>query len=102
MTALADRLLTPREAADVLRVSLDTLEGLAVDGSLPFINVGRGKKRPTRRFSLAAIERFILDRTQQGKPSQPARTPKTRTNASKSPSNFLAIRAALLRDKPKR
>src|SRR5258706_14785335 len=56
------QLLTPREAADSLRVSLTTLQGYVVDGDLHYINVSRGKKRARRRFSMLDIERFKEDR----------------------------------------
>jgi DNA-binding transcriptional MerR regulator len=48
-------LLTP-----ALGISSRQLRDLTDDGLLPFINVGRRKKRPARRYEPADIER--LDR----------------------------------------
>ena len=60
-------LLSPRQAAQRLHVSGDTLDGLVQDGELPFVNVGRGKKRPRRMFEEVVIDAFIERRTQRGK-----------------------------------
>src|ERR1700722_11300357 len=60
-------LLSPQQAAQRLHVSGDTLDGLVQDGELPFVNVGRGKKRPRRMFEEAVIDAFIERRTQRGK-----------------------------------
>ena len=59
-------LMNPRETAQLLHVSADTLEGLVKDGDLPFVNVSRGKKRPRRMFDEADIEAFIEKRKQRG------------------------------------
>jgi excisionase family DNA binding protein len=97
---VTNNLLTPREAAAILRVSLDTLEGYVLDGTLAFVNVGRGTKRPRRRFSLVDIERFIADRTKRLTPSPSISTPDRRN--TRSPSTvvgFMAARAARLAEK---
>jgi hypothetical protein len=41
-----DGLLTPREAAQLLRVSVDTLRVMPV----PYLTIGAGQKRPRRRY----------------------------------------------------
>jgi hypothetical protein len=39
-------LLTSKEAAALLRVSVDTLYGMSV----PYLTIGHGRKRPRRRY----------------------------------------------------
>jgi hypothetical protein len=41
-----DGLLTPREAAQLLRVSVETLRVMPV----PYLTIGAGQKRPRRRY----------------------------------------------------
>jgi hypothetical protein len=48
-----DRLLTPREAAQLLRVSVETLRAMPV----PYLTVGAGQKRPRRRY----VRQQVLD-----------------------------------------
>lgn len=51
-------LLTPKQAAVELGVSTAQLTRLTIDGELPSINIGRGVKRPSRRYDPADIEAF--------------------------------------------
>lgn len=53
------RLITRKEAAGLLRVSTDTLDGLVHDGELAYVNVGRGKRRQRRMFIQQDVEDFI-------------------------------------------
>lgn len=48
-----DGLLTPREAAQLLRVSVETLRAMPV----PYLTIGAGQKRPRRRY----VRRQLLD-----------------------------------------
>jgi hypothetical protein len=48
-----DRLLTPREAAQLLRVSVETLRAMPV----PYLTIGAGQKRPRRRY----VRQHVLD-----------------------------------------
>jgi len=48
------RLLTPKEAADFLSVSVRTIKRLVAEGSLPAIRV-----RNSMRFKLRDIEQYI-------------------------------------------
>jgi hypothetical protein len=48
-----DQLLTSREAAQLLRVSVETLRAMPV----PYLTVGAGQKRPRRRY----VRQDILD-----------------------------------------
>lgn len=48
-----DGLLTPREAAQLLRVSVETLRAMPV----PYLTIGVGQKRPRRRY----VREHLLD-----------------------------------------
>jgi excisionase family DNA binding protein len=63
-----DPLLTPKETAAVLRVSLDTLDGIVADGDLVFVNVGRGVRKPRRMFARSDIDGFINRRKRRRQP----------------------------------
>jgi excisionase family DNA binding protein len=89
--------------ADRLGVSLGTLDGLVHDGSLPFVNVGRGKKRPRRMFTETAVEDFIAGRTKREEPPcLSTKVTSRRTSNSRLPSNaigFMERRSARLAEK---
>ncbi len=55
-------LLTPESAASRLGISTRQLRDLTADGQLRWINIGLGKKRPTRRYTPADLEAFIEER----------------------------------------
>jgi hypothetical protein len=48
-----EQLLTPQEAAQLLRVSVETLRGMPV----PYLTIGAGQKRPRRRY----VRQHVLD-----------------------------------------
>ena len=48
-----DGLLTPRETAQLLRVSVETLRAMPV----PYLTIGVGRKRPRRRY----VREHLLD-----------------------------------------
>jgi hypothetical protein len=52
-------LLNLKQVAERLGCSEEQARGLVEDGDLPFINIGRGKKRPTMRFSDEDIQTLI-------------------------------------------
>ena len=58
-------LLTTGEAAKVLKISPKTLTGHVKDGSLKYVNVGRGTIKPRRMFPPAELEDFTQRRMQQ-------------------------------------
>jgi excisionase family DNA binding protein len=51
-------LLDGKEAAKRLNITEDQLGALVHDGEISYINVGRGKKRPRRRYAEEDIEEF--------------------------------------------
>ena len=55
------RLLTPKEAAELLAISDRQLRDLANQGHIRFVNVGCGN-RPTRRYDPVDMEVFMLAR----------------------------------------
>jgi excisionase family DNA binding protein len=66
-------LITPKEAAKRLRVSIETLAGLAHDGELVYVNVGRGRQRVRMMFTQQDLEEFI-DRRKRGAAVNPSST----------------------------
>ena len=57
-----DRLLTSREVAILLGVSIPFINALAARGALPAINVGQGSERARWRFRQSAIEVWLRNR----------------------------------------
>ncbi|NVP54494.1 helix-turn-helix domain-containing protein [Rhizobium sp. DBTS2] len=55
-------LLTPQVAAERLGISTRQLRDLTDEGQLRWINIGLGRKRPTRRYTEADLEAFIEER----------------------------------------
>ncbi|WP_233426638.1 helix-turn-helix domain-containing protein [Rhizobium mongolense] len=55
-------LLTPAAAAKILAVSVKQLTHLTLAGEIPFVNIGLGNKRPTRRYLPTDIDEFIARR----------------------------------------
>lgn len=68
-----DRLLTPEEAAHLLRVTAEQVRSLIRRGQLAAINVGCGAKRPLYRISQEAMQDFLSKRFQSGPAVQPGR-----------------------------
>ncbi|MDV6031662.1 MAG: helix-turn-helix domain-containing protein [Phycisphaera sp. RhM] len=63
-----DHYFTPKQAAEILQLSVDTIRGLIGDGSLKAANVGRGRV-PRWRISKEELESFHTRRIlcQRGK-----------------------------------
>jgi excisionase family DNA binding protein len=78
-------LMTTKEAALELGVSTAQLTRLTLDGEIPSINVGRGKKRPARRYLPTDIEHFLEQRRTVACPSigEKARPRSRSTSGSK-------------------
>lgn len=60
---MIDALLSPAEAARDLCISEKHLRALTVAGEIPYVNVGLGGKRETRRYEPGDIEAFRQART---------------------------------------
>ncbi|MGY2986484.1 MULTISPECIES: helix-turn-helix domain-containing protein [unclassified Bradyrhizobium] len=56
------QLLTPQEAAERLAITVEQLHDLVHDGEIAYIAVGRGSKRPRRRFTEQDLSDFIEQR----------------------------------------
>src|SRR5262245_1416277 len=59
---MSNSLLSTREAAEKLGMSLKTLRGHVQDGAIRYIVTGRGKKRPGIAFDPADLEAFTEQR----------------------------------------
>src|SRR5258708_31481978 len=56
------QLLDGKEAAKKLDITEDQLAALVQDGEISYINTGRGKKRPRRKYTEEDLEDFIARR----------------------------------------
>lgn len=63
-----DRLLTPREAAEIVGVSTDHVRSLIKQGSLVATNVGLGKRVQRWRVSPDELQAFIRQRRNRPEP----------------------------------
>jgi excisionase family DNA binding protein len=102
----SDFLLKPKEAAERLGCSIKTLLRHAKDGSIRYINVGKGLQKLHRRFDPTDIEDFKDKRRRQEVSlcqSTSARTRRTTTSTSKCEViGFTALRDARAAAKLKR
>ncbi len=60
---MSTSLLTPKDAAARLAISVQQLKDLTDDGLLRWVNIGRGNKRPTRRYTEVDLDEFIERRS---------------------------------------
>ena len=61
-------LFTPKEAAARLKTTADQVMGFVHDGSLKYVNMGRGKIKPRIRFTETDIDEFIDQRRTREEP----------------------------------
>ena len=97
-------LLTLEYAAGYLNITTDKVTSFVQDGSLPFINVGRGSKRARYRFTKSDLDTFIEHRRQreaQRLSTNPKGRRSTRSTSGTVVSDFMGLRAAQLAGKPK-
>jgi hypothetical protein len=101
-----DSLLTAREAADHLNITVEQLLQHVKGGALRYINVGCGDKRPRYRFAPSDLDAFKTSRsTLERRCRSSSRKSPSRITGTASSSNvvgFSARRAALLAAKPKK
>ena len=86
-------LLNRKQAAKRLDVSEDQVTGLVLDGELRYINVGRGKKRPRMRFTVADLDEFIERRTRRDVPCLSTKNPTRPITTSTSKSEVIGFTA---------
>ena len=60
-----DALLTAAQAAAKLNATIEQVMAYVEDGSLRYVNIGRGSKRPRYRFTQSDLNEFIAARTQE-------------------------------------
>src|SRR5262245_33870793 len=98
-------LLTTKEVAADLQCSRKTLLGHVKDGSLRYVNVGRGEVRPTYRFFSDDVAEFKLRRAKRDAPCRSISTKRRRSGISTSKCEiiaFTALRDAGTDGKPRR
>jgi excisionase family DNA binding protein len=102
---VASPLLTPEEAAAVLGVGEDTLRDMRRSGELPYVNIGRGKKRETPRYDMGDLIAWKARRKKTSCPSSSGKTAGTRptpTTFNTVVSDFRAAREKRQSGKPGR
>lgn len=65
---MTENLITERQAAEKLMVSVKQVRALTDAGDLPYINVGMGKLRERRRYSADDLRSFIDNRRKVATP----------------------------------
>src|ERR1700689_5063172 len=60
---MGNTLITPRETAALLGITVKTLNVHVHSGEFPYVNVGTGKHKPRRMFCVSDIDAFVLRRT---------------------------------------
>lgn len=60
-------LMTPTEASKYLAISIRQLRDLTDEGQIRWVNIGIGTKRATRRYTQAALDEFIAQRSIKAK-----------------------------------
>jgi hypothetical protein len=101
--ASLDNLLTPQEAACRLNITVTQLGAFAQDGEISYINVGRGKKRPRRRYAEEDIREFKERRRRRESCLSIGASARHTTNSISSTKviGFMAQRSARLGKTPK-
>lgn len=56
------RLLSPKEAAEYLGISGDTLAAARIAGEVPYVNIGRGDRRETPRYDPDDLDAWKVSR----------------------------------------
>jgi hypothetical protein len=84
--------LTPQETALRLNITTDQLAAFTADGEISYINVGRGKKRPRRRYTEQDIQEF-LERRRRREVCLSTATSVPRTTSSISRSTVIGFMA---------
>src|SRR5205823_2559582 len=97
------QLLDGKEAAKRLNITEDQLAALVQDGELSYINVGRGKKRPRRRYTQRDLEELIERRRRREAclSGSPRTHRSTDTTSGSAVVGFTALRNAQLAKKPR-
>ena len=75
-------LLSTKEAAEALKISVKTLRGHVRDGAIRYIVTGRGKKRPGIAFAQSDLEEF--EERQRRRSAPPCQSGKTNVQDSTS------------------
>jgi hypothetical protein len=86
-------LLTPAQAAARLGISVKTLFGHVTDGTIGYVNPGRGKVRPRKMFAPSDLDAFIAARTRKDLPCPSGATRAPRSGNTISRSTIVAFSA---------
>src|SRR5262245_25464663 len=95
-----DGLRTAAEAASKLGCSIKTLNGHVADGSLRYVNVGRGKQRARPRFADSDLDQFITAQTRKDAPPCPSIAPGARRSGTSTSGSEVIAFTGLRRPRP--
>src|ERR1700731_84105 len=97
------QLLDGKEAAKWLKITEDQLAALVHDGEISYINTGRGKKRPRRKYTEEDLKEFIARRRRREVclSGSPKIHRSTDTISGSAVIGFTALRNAQLAKKPR-
>lgn len=92
-------LLTPRQAAAELKISVKTLRLLVAAGALRYVQIGVSDKRPRKMFTPGDLETFISNQTRRDAPLCPStRTCVRRAGNTTSSGEVIGFAARLARE----
>src|SRR5271165_2204110 len=86
-------LMDSKEAARRLSITEEQLGALVQDGEISYINVGRGKKRPRRRYTEEDLAEFLERRRRREASCQYTRTSGPRSTLTTSSSTVVGFMA---------
>ncbi|MEX0827649.1 MAG: helix-turn-helix domain-containing protein [Haliea sp.] len=94
-------LLTTKEAASELRITVEQFRALVHDGELAYVNVGRGKKRPRMMFTPQDLDDFIERRKRRDAPLETTKGQRMH-NARRGKARVLSLRDAQIAERRER
>ncbi len=86
-----EKLITPKEAAEILGVCRKTLARIIATGQLPYINVGIGVMKPRRMFHPEDLAAFIAERRRQDFPPTPYEGRRLRVRSERVTSVYFKV-----------
>jgi excisionase family DNA binding protein len=96
-TTAMTELLSPREAAKALNISVDTLRDHVAQGSIRYVQIGASKRRPRKAFTPGDLEEFITNQTRRSAALCPSTKIRARHSGSMTSSAEVVAFAAQLR-----
>lgn len=90
---MTNSLLSPKQAAAELQMTLKTLRGHVADGTIAYVITGRGKKRPRYAFAPEDLEAYRSHQRRRNLPCQPTGRAAQRSMSSIFATNVVGFSA---------